>query len=347
MRLRTSNPLRFGGSQSVSLQLIVGIGLLYGFFAIFFTSEWLARGNTENLARQGAVLLVVSLAQMFALLVGGFDISVGANMGFTSVVTALMMTEHGTSIALAIIVGLAVATLIGFVNGFLISALGVSPFAATLGMLTFLIGFGNVLANGQSVAGLPAGFSSVGGSDWGPVPSGLAIAGMSVVFCWVVLRRLRLGLYIYGIGGSRNTSRLAGVPTVWYEILAYSLCGFLAGVAGVMLASRLSVGQTELGTGYELLSIATAVIGGTAIGGGIGTISGVVLGAVLIQVLTTGLDVAGVGSYQQAMITGVVIIAAGLIGLLRAKEAGQLLRTAAESMRALRPPRRGSVRVRP
>jgi ribose/xylose/arabinose/galactoside ABC-type transport system permease subunit len=346
MRLRT-RVVTFRGSQSVSLQLLIGIALLYGLFAVFYTSEWLARGNTENLARQGSVLLVVSLAQMFALLVGGFDISVGANMGFTSVVTALIMTEHGTSIVLAIAVGLAVATLIGFVNGFLISALGVSPFAATLGMLSFLIGFGNVLASGQSVAGVPDGFTSVGGSDWGPVPSGLAIAAMCTVFCWVVLRRLRLGLYMYGIGGSRNTSRLAGVPTVWYEIVAYSLCGFLAGVAGIMLASRLSVGQTELGSGYELLSIATAVIGGTAIGGGIGTISGVVLGAILIQVLTTGLDIAGVGTYQQAMITGVVIVAAGLIGLLRAKETRQLLRVAAESVRTARVLGRGGVRARP
>jgi ribose transport system permease protein len=328
------------------LQLLIGIALLYGFFAIFYTSEWLARGNTENLARQGAVLLVVALAQMFALLIGGFDISVGANMGFTSVVTVLMMTQYGSSIALAIAIGLAVATVIGFANGFLIGALGVSPFAATLGMLSFLIGFGNVLAGGQSVAGVPESFGSVGGSDWGPVPSGLAIATMCAVLSWIVLRRLRLGLYIYGIGGSRNTSRLAGVPTVWYEIVAYSLCGFLAGIAGIMLASRLSVGQAELGTGYELLSIATAVIGGTAIGGGVGTISGVVLAAVLIQVLTTGLDIAGVGTYQQAMITGVVIIAAGVIGLLRAKEARQLLRVATESARATRLLGRRSLRAR-
>jgi ribose transport system permease protein len=254
---------------------------------------------------------------------------------------------HGTGITLAIVGGLAVAALIGFVNGFLISALGVSAFATTLGMLTFLIGFGNVLANGQSVAGLPDDFKYVGGSDWGPVPSGVAIAGICVVFCWVVLRRFRLGLYIYAIGGSRNTSRLAGVPAVRYEILSYTLCGLLAGVAGVMLASRLSVGQAESGSGYELLSIATAVIGGIAIGGGIGTLSGVVLGAVLIQVLATGLDIAGVGAYQQAMITGIVIVAAGLIALLRARDVQQFLRIATESVRRTRSLGRGSVRARP
>ena len=342
---RQAKSRRIGWSQTTNLQLLGGIALLYGFFALSYSSTWLTRGNTENIARQGAVLLVISLAQMFALLIGGFDISVGANMGFTGVVVALMMTVHGTGIVLGIIVGLAIASLIGFVNGVLIGGLGVSAFATTLGMLTFLIGFGNVLANGQSIGELPDDFKYVGGADWGPVPSGLALAGLAAVFAWVVLRRLRLGLYIYAIGGSRNTSRLAGVRTVWYEIVAYTLCGFMAGVAGIMLASRLSVGQTESGTGYELLSIATAVIGGVAIGGGVGTVTGVVLGAILIQVLSTGLDIAGVGDYQQAMITGVVIVLAGLVGVLRTKSPRQLIRVVVETVRTARFQRREGLRV--
>jgi ribose transport system permease protein len=186
----------------------------------------------------------------------------------------------------------------------------------------------------------------VGGTDWGPVPSGVAIGGICVVACWLVLRRFRLGLYVYAVGGSRETSRLAGVSVVRYEIIAYTLCGLLAGVAGVILASRLSVGQTESGAGYELLSIATAVIGGVAIGGGIGTLSGVVLGTVFIQVLATGLDIAGVGAYQQAMITGVVIVAAGMVALLRARDVRQILRRAAENVGRTRFVGRRSVRVR-
>jgi ribose transport system permease protein len=331
---------RLRHSRTTNLQLFVGVLLLYGFFAVFYASTWLTTDNTLNIARQGAILLVVALAQMFALLIGGFDISVGANMGFTGVVAALMMTQHG-GVAIGVVTALAVAALIGFVNGVLISALGVSPFAATLGMLTFLIGFGNVLAGGQSVGGLPDDFAYFGSADWGPVPSAVALGAIGLVFSWVVLRRLRLGLYIYGIGGSRNTSRLAGVPTVWYEILTYTLCGLLAGLAGLILASRLSVGQTESGSGYELLSIATAVIGGTAIGGGVGTLTGVVLGTALLQVLTTGLDIAGVGDYQQGMIIGGVIIAAGLIGLLRARSLRGMLERAAEAARVRRRQIRG------
>jgi ribose transport system permease protein len=301
-------------ARTTNLQLVIGTALLYAVFAIPYSSQFATVNNTQNIAEQGAILLVVALGQMFALLIGGFDISVAANMGFVSVVTALMMTDYQIGIAPAIVIGLVVAALIGMVNGLLIAGLGVNPFAATLGTLTFLLGFGNVLSDGSSVGGLPSDFRYFGAEDWGPVPSALAIAAVAFALCWVVLRRLRLGLYIYGIGGSANASRLAGVPVVRYEVLAYTICGFLAGLAGIMLASRLSVGQAEIGGGYDLLSIATAVIGGTVIGGGVGRLSGVVLGATLIQVLNTGMDIAGIGEYVHRMVTGSVIVIAALVG---------------------------------
>jgi ribose/xylose/arabinose/galactoside ABC-type transport system permease subunit len=301
-------------ARTTNLQLVIGTALLYAVFAIPYSSQFATVNNAQNIAEQGAILLVVALGQMFALLIGGFDISVAANMGFVSVVTALMMTDYQIGIAPAIVVGLAVAALIGLLNGLLIAGLGVNPFAATLGMLTFLLGFGNVLSNGSSVGGLPSDFRYFGAENWGPVPSALAIAAVAFALCWIVLRRLRVGLYIYGIGGSANASRLAGVPVVRYEVLAYMICGFLAGLAGIMLASRLSVGQAEIGGGYDLLSIATAVIGGTVIGGGVGRLSGVVLGATLIQVLNTGMDIAGISEYVHRMVTGSVIVIAALVG---------------------------------
>src|SRR5581483_9293760 len=198
-----------------------------------------------------------------------------------------------------------------------IRPLRVSPFAATLGMLTLLLGLGNILSDGQSVGNLPASFSQIGGSDWGRIPSSVALAALAVALAWLVLARTRLGLYVYGVGGSRNTARLVGVRVYAYEIAAYVLCGLFASFAGIILAARLSVGQTESGAGFELLSIAAAVIGGTAIGGGIGRVSGALLGAVFIQVLTNGLDVVGVGVYVQGMVTGIVIVAAGVVGLMR------------------------------
>ena len=320
-RLRTS--LRFGIARE-NVQLLLGTVLLYLAFAIPYSSKFATAANTSNISQQAAVLLVVALGQMLALLIGGFDISVGANMGFVSVVAALVMQwQAGT--AIAALVGLATGAMIGFLNGTLIAVLGVNPFAATLGMLTFLIGFGNVLSQGASVAGVEDSFGYFGRLNWGPLPSAVAIAGVALTLTLIALREARVGLYLYGVGGSRTASQLAGVPVVRYEVLSYTACGLLAGLAGLMLTARVSIGQAELGSGYELLSIAAAVIGGTVIGGGTASLIGVVLGATLIQVLATGLAIAGVGQYRQQMATGAVIVIAAGVARIRGVKLRNLL----------------------
>jgi ribose transport system permease protein len=238
-------------------------------------------------------------------------------MGFVSVVVALVATEHG-GLGVGVPAGLAVGALIGLVNGVIIAALGVSPFVVTLAMLTFLVGLGNQISDGASVAAPTGVYKYLGAADWGPIPSALGIAAIVLVFAWVLLARSRFGLYVYAIGGSRETCRLAGTPVVRYEVLAYTVCGLLAGVGGLILGSRTLVGQAELGAGFELDSIAAAVIGGAAIGGGVGRLSGVVLGVALLTVLQTGMDITGVGEFRQRMVTGAVLILAVFISQLRA-----------------------------
>jgi len=304
------------GIARENIQLLAGTVLLYLAFAIPYASKFATTANTSNISQQGAVLLVVALGQMFALLIGGFDISVGANMGFVSVVAALVMQwQVGT--AVAAITALGTGALIGLTNGIMIAVLGVNPFAATLGMLTFLLGIGNVFSDGASVAGVEPSFGYFGRLNWGPLPSAVAIAAIALLLTWIVLRQSRLGLYLYGVGGSRTASLLAGVAVVRYEVLAYTICGLFAGLAGLMLTARVSIGQAELGSGYELLSIAAAVIGGTAIGGGTASVLGVVLGSTLIQVLATGLAIAGVGPYRQQMATGAIIVIAAAVAKIR------------------------------
>lgn len=304
------------GSYATELQLLAGLAVLYAVFALAYPSQFATGNNLKNMTQQGGVLLVVAVAQMFALVVGGFDISVGANMGFVSVVAALGMLHQG-GLAAGVAMGIAAGAAVGLVNGVLIAVLRITPFIATLAMLTFLGGLANHLSHGASEFGLPKSLSYLGGGDWGPIPSALALALIVVTVAWVVLARLRLGLYIYAIGGSRETCRVAGVPVVWYEIATYTITGTLAGLAGVMLASRVGVGQANLGQGYELLSIATAVIGGAAIGGGAGRLTGVILGVALLTVLTTGLDIAGVAEFTQQMVIGAVLVAAVFFSGLR------------------------------
>jgi ribose transport system permease protein len=277
-------------------------------FALISPDVFPTEGTTENLARQAGILLVVAMGQMLVLVVGGFDISVGANMGFTATVAALLTDDIG--LVPAVLVALGGGTAAGLVNGLVVSKLRVNPFIATLGMLTFLGGLANQISSGSSVAILDENFRWLGGNDWGPVPATAGIAVIVAILVYALLNRLRAGLYIYSIGGSRETSQLSGIPVTRYEVLTYTLSGLLAGVGGVMLASRTGVGQASLGTGYELLSIATAVIGGAAIGGGVGRLFGVVLGVAILTVLTSGLEIAGMSEFARQMVTGAVLVAA-------------------------------------
>jgi ribose/xylose/arabinose/galactoside ABC-type transport system permease subunit len=311
--------------RRTELQLLVGVLALSAVYSVLYPASFPTLANLSEMSRVGGILFVAAVAQSFALIVGGFDISVAANMGFVSIVSALYMTEGG-SVVVGVLLGLLGGTGVGLVNGMLIGRLGVTPFVATLGSLTFLYGLSNQLSDGGSVAGLPATLSWLGRSDWGPIPSTVAIACVACVLAWMILARSRAGLYIFSIGGSRETARVSGIPVVRYEVLAYTLCGFFTAVAGVMLTARVSVGQGTLGQGYELLSVATAVIGGVAIGGGVGRLSGVFLGVVLLTVLTTGLDIGGINQFFQQMVTGLVLIGAVLIARVRGAKTTSIMR---------------------
>jgi ribose/xylose/arabinose/galactoside ABC-type transport system permease subunit len=302
-------------NNAVVVQLVVATGVVTTVFALLYPEQFGTLRNFENIARQGATLVVVAVGQSFALIVGGFDISVGSVMGLASTVGALVMIEQGT--LAGVLAGLGAGLGAGAVNGLLVARLGVTPFVATLGMLAFARGLANYISDGASVSGLPEAFIRFGGGSWGPIPATVGIATIVLVVAAMVLYLTRSGLHLYGVGGSREASALSGIKVRRVEFTAYVVCGLLAGVGGMMLASRVSVGQAGLGQGFELMSIATAVIGGVAIGGGVGRLSGVVLGVALISVLSTGLNIAQVSEFIQQMITGAVLVLAVLIDRLR------------------------------
>jgi len=297
-------------------QLSVSVLFLGTLFSLLYPTSFATGDNVTNMARVAAILGTAAIAQSFPLIVGGFDISIAATMGFVSIVASMWMTNGG-GVAGGVLVAVLAGTSVGFINGILVGALRVTPFVATLGMMTFLRGLSDQLSDGGSIAGLSPDLAWFGRNNWGPLPSSVGIAFIALAIGWVVLARSRAGLYLFAIGGSRDTARLAGVPVLRYEVLAYTLCGFFAAVAGVMLTSRIGIGQATLGSGYELQSIATAVIGGVSIGGGVGRLSGVVLGVTLLIVLTTGLDIGGINQFYQEMVTGLVLIGAVLIAQTR------------------------------
>jgi ribose/xylose/arabinose/galactoside ABC-type transport system permease subunit len=297
-------------------QLTLAVLVLSAIYSLLYPDSFATGDNATNMARVAAILATAAIAQSFPLIVGGFDISIAATMGFVSIVAARWMTSGGGA-AGGVCVAVLAGTAVGLGNGILVGAFRVTPFVATLGMMTFLRGLSDQLSDGGSIAGLSPDIAWLGRNNWGLLPSSVGIALIALVMGWFILTRTRAGLYLFAIGGSRDTARLSGVPVLRYEILAYSLSGFFAAIAGIMLTSRIGIGQATLGSGYELQSIATAVIGGVSIGGGVGRLSGVVLGVALLVVLTTGLDIAGINQFYQEMVTGAVLVAAVVIAQTR------------------------------
>jgi ribose/xylose/arabinose/galactoside ABC-type transport system permease subunit len=237
---------------------------------------------------------------------------------------AYFVQNQGVPIGWGIVIGLAIGAGVGLVNGVLIAVFRINPLITTLGMATALLGLGFCPNGSKPFFGLPASYAlNFGVGDWGPFPVTIAIGAIVVAVVWLFFARTKAGLYIYAIGGNRDMCRLAGVPVMRYEILAYTLCGLLAGLAGLMLGARIGVINTDIGynSGYDLDAIATAVIGGALIGGGVGRITGVILGVAVLTVLRTGLDIQGVPDFPQRMVTGAVLVGAVLLAQLRA---GQL-----------------------
>ena len=290
---------------------------LLGFIAVvclamslWHPDDFATWSNVQNMARQGAVLGVVAIGQMFPLLVGGFDISVGSLMGVSSVIGVDVMLDHGLVVGL--LAGVGAAGFLGLVNGVLIARFGLSAFIVTLGMFSFARGFALELTNGTPITGPPESFAWFGARDWGEIPGTVGIAAIVAVFAAVILGVTRMGMYFYAIGSNERAARLAGIGVTRYKVMAYVLSGVLAGVAGLMLSSRVVSGQPSLGEGYELQSIAVAVIGGVAIGGGKGRLQGVFLGLILITVITSGLNIADVSTFIQQMVIGALIVFAAL-----------------------------------
>ena len=301
---------------ATEIQILLATVVLGALFSFLFPDSFASSTTMNNMARVAGILAVVSIGQTFALVIGGFDISVGATMGLASVVAALLMKD-GWDVGYAVTVAILSGAAVGLVNGVGIAIFRVTPFVMTLGILTAVSGLSNQLANGGTITGLPRSLSMLGRNNWGVLPSAAGIALIVLVLAWLVMQRTRAGLYIYSIGGIRETSKVAGVPVAIYELLAYVICSMLAGVGGVMLTARVSVAQGSLGQGYDLLSIATSVIGGVLIGGGSGRLTGVILGVIFITVLTTGLDIAGVNPFLQQIITGLVLIVAVIVSQAR------------------------------
>ncbi|RMD61450.1 MAG: ABC transporter permease [Alphaproteobacteria bacterium] len=283
------------------------------------SDNFLTGRNLLNVVRQSTYLTIVSMGQMFALLTGGFDLSVGTILALTSVVGATAMAgAHaampdavGLSILIGIVAGIAAGTAIGVVNGIGVSVFNVSPFMMSLGMASIGFGIALYMTGGVPVYGMPMEFGDVFGfgSVFG-IPTPILVTVILIMVLYFVVNWTRLGRYFYAVGGNIKAARLSGINTRLTLFLAYVLCGAMAAISGILLTARLDTGEANIGANMPLESIAACVIAGVSLRGGVGRIENVVLGAIFIGLVQNGMNLARIESYLQTVVIGALLILA-------------------------------------
>lgn len=293
--------------------------LAMGVAASLASPHFLTPGNLTTVAVQVSAVAILAVAQTIVIISGGIDLSVGAVLALAGVVAALMM-KAGLPIALACGAGLLVGVACGAANGALTALGRMPPFIVTLGMMGMARGAALIITGGTNVFGIPPSFANFATTSWLGLPLPALLAFALAAGTQAMLSRTRLGRHTYAIGGNAEAARLSGVPISRTIIALYALSGLLSAVAGLVLTSRLSIGQPTAGQGYELDAVAAAVIGGASLMGGQGSIIGTILGAGVMGLLRNGCDLLGVESFWQQVAIGAIIIAAVLLDQVRRRK---------------------------
>jgi len=289
----------------------------------FVSDSFFSVGNGMTVALQVTSIAYLGIGATCVIITGGIDLSVGAILALSGVVAALAV-KAGMPVPLGMLCGLAVGALCGLVNGLCVTLLKLPPFIATLGMMMVARGVALQITDAKAIGGLGEGFATLGngslarivkvGTDGFPdvvfpgIPYPVLLMIALAIAVAVLLNRTTLGRFIYAIGSNTEAARLSGVDVRGVTVFAYVLSGTLAGLTGCVLMSRLVTAQPSEGLMYELDAIAAAVIGGTSLSGGVGTISGTVIGAFVIGILRNGLNMGGVSAFTQQIIIGLVIL---------------------------------------
>ncbi len=276
------------------------------------SDRFLTVGNLTNVLRQSTINLIIAIGMTYVILTAGIDLSVGAVLALSTVVTADLL-QRGVPILPTVLVGLTLGGVLGMASGLLISRVKVPPFVATLGMMTVARGLALTYTQGRPITGLPDAFRYIGTGYLGPVPMPIIVAAVAFLAGYILLTRTRMGMYIYALGNNPVAAHYTGIATSKYITFVYVLAGALAALAGMILVARLDSAQPTAGISYEFDAIAAVVVGGTSFAGGEGSLMGTLLGVLVISVLNNGLNLLNVSSFYQPLVTGVVIALALLL----------------------------------
>ncbi len=281
-------------------------------------------GNLMNIGRQIAFIGLLAWGQTIIIIAAGIDLSVGTMSAFLSMIMAIIIRHYNSSLVgvlIALAVAIIVGLIIGVIKGVIIEKFNIPPFIATLGLMTIFSGAALTIGSGTTIFGLKSEFFKwIGNGDVLGVPFSLIIMFLFLGITHFILKKTRLGVITYAIGGNETAAKWAGINILKYKIYIYAYGTAVAALAAIFMTSRVNSGQPYLGAGFELQSIAAVCIGGTSLFGGRGSAVGTLLGVILIGVLSNGLNLMGVISYVQAMVIGLTIIIAVYVSIVQIKK---------------------------
>lgn len=309
------NPL-FNVGYSTKNFIRDNMGILIGLFVLcivisIINPSFLTSNNLLNILRQTSTNLYLALAMTMIIIIGGIDLSVGSIMAVTGVATTALISSFEFSVFAAVAAGLLVGMLFGAINGYVAATTVIPPFIITLATMNIARGAAYVLTDGKPVRVMSDSFNSIGsGYVAGILPAPVLYLMILLIICYLIMNKTKLGRYMYAVGGNSEAAKFSGINIKKIKFFAYTFSGLMAAVAGIVLASRMFSGQPTAGDGAELDAIAAVVLGGTSMTGGFGRIGGTVIGALIIGVLSNGLNLMGVSSFWQYIVKGIVIMVA-------------------------------------
>lgn len=288
----------------------IGIAIIILFIFLSISSpHFLEINNLLNILLQVSISTIIAVGMTFVIMTSGIDLSVGPLTAFSSVIIGLTL-HLDIGIGIPILTGISVGGLLGLINGLLIARLKIPAFIATLGMMSVARGAALFITNGQTIHMFPSEFRFFSAGSIEKIPIPVIYALIVVILAVFILNYTKFGRYIYAIGGNKEAARLSGINVKVVETWAYIISGITCGIGAVILTGRLNAAQPIAGIGYELDAIAAVIIGGTSLNGGEGTITGTLMGAILIGMLRNGLNLLNVSPFLQQIVIGSVIVGA-------------------------------------
>lgn len=277
-----------------------------------FTSKFLTGANIMNILQQSTINGCVALGMTLVIITGGIDLSVGSIMALSGMSMAMLMSS-GVPAPLAVLLGVILAIILGMLNGFLISILKLQPFLVTLGTMSAYRGLTLIISNGLPLRGFSPSYTKFMNSLNGVFPVPVLILLIFTVIIFLVIKYSKYGQYIFAIGGNEEATRLSGINTNYVKILTYALSGFACALSAIIFLGRLAAADPQAGNSYEMNAIAAAAIGGASLAGGKGSITGTMIGVLILQTLNNGLTLLNVQSFYQTFAIGLIIIIATII----------------------------------